>query len=91
MIPPSMAKRIVIRFERAVHVRACALAVGQSAHAITFEYRQSKRELLNLIHLLSTGENPDNSLEDKVTSTPLFGPTPSVGTASSEPKNPSPR
>lgn len=89
MIPADVAKRIIVRFERAVARRACAHAAGQSDHAITFEYRQSKRELINLIQLLRTGENPDRSMEDKLPSMPRSQPSQSAGTAlSNEPGEP---
>lgn len=82
MVPATLAKKIVTRFERAVAARAAARATSLLDHAITFEYRQSKRELLALLHLLRTGENPDNSMEDKVSLSPQF--VDSVG--SSKPK-----
>lgn len=63
MIQPNQFKARVIRFEKAVHTRALASTVGGLDHAITFEYRQAKRELLALGHLLITGENPDNAME----------------------------
>jgi len=88
MIPSGVAKRIVSRFEKAVTTRAQARAAGQLDHAITFEYRQSKRELLALIHLLRTGENPDNSMEDRIS---LIPQPIRVSPITNEPKEPSPR
>lgn len=63
MIPASLAKQIMNRFEKAVFARACALVAGPLTPAITFEYRQAKRELVALLTLLRTGENPDRAME----------------------------
>jgi hypothetical protein len=63
VIPSDVAKKAVTRFEKAVNERARGKLTGQIDTATTFEYRQAKRELLALLQLLRTGENPDNSLE----------------------------
>lgn len=91
MIPMHVLKRTIERFEKAVHARACALAVGPLDHATTFEYRQSKRELLALGKLLITGENPDNALELSSKKSSHVQPIPTGTALSAEPKEPSPR
>jgi hypothetical protein len=83
MIPKTQFKRAVERFERATlrlkcH-RKCASVAGRRDRAnILFEFRQAKRELLQLGNLLITGEIPDKafnpisykqSLQDQSTQT----------------------
>lgn len=62
MIPKAQFKRAVVRFERAARALKCVRAGDRQERAsILFEFRQAKRELLNLGNMLITGEIPDKA------------------------------
>lgn len=68
MIPKTQFKRAVIRFEKATRRlkchRKCVSAAGRRETAsILFEFREAKRELLQLGNLLITGEIPDKAFD----------------------------
>lgn len=64
MIPKSQFKRAVTRFESATRRLKCVRAVDRKERAsILFEFREAKRELLQLGNLLITGEIPDKAFD----------------------------
>lgn len=68
MIPKSQFKRAVTRFESATRRLKCVRAVDRKERAsILFEFREAKRELLQLGNLLITGEIPDKAFDPAVT------------------------
>lgn len=78
MIPKAQFKRAVVRFEVACRALKCVRAVERQERAsILFEFRQAKRELLNLGNMLITGEIPDKAYSPESS----LGRSVQVGTA----------